>query len=184
MTAGATVADVLDACLAVAHDGTRAAIEAVAAAAAGPRDWRAAIPVLRAAVTPYDSVGPEYRAPGPDARRPSRTKSVEELPIALGFLLVAGGDYAGAVLGAVNYGRDADSIATMAGGIAGALGGARSVPERWCREVSEGSRTDLERPGRVMAAVAAELLAQDEQRHARRLRSMRALGGADQGAVR
>jgi ADP-ribosylglycohydrolase len=175
MAPGATADDVLTACLELARDGTRAAIAAVAAAAEGQRDWQAAIPVLRAAVAPYDSVGPAYREPGLDARRPSRLHSVEELPVALGFVLVAAGGYRDAVLGAVNYGRDADSIATMAGGITGALGGAGAVPRQWCEQVSTASRLDLETPGRVMAAVATEMLAADERRHAARQRSMRAL---------
>ena len=78
-------------------------------------EWAAAIPVLRAAVEPFDTVGPHYRAPAMDARRPSRTKAIEELPVALGMVLVADGDFESAVLGGVNYGRDADSIASMAG---------------------------------------------------------------------
>ena len=41
----------------------------------------------------------EYREPAMDARRPSRTKSIEELPIALGLALVADGEYREAVLG-------------------------------------------------------------------------------------
>ena len=178
MAPGATADDVLTACLGLARDGTRAAIAAVAAAAEGQRDWQAAIPVLRAAVEPYDSVGPTYRQPGLDARRPSRLHSVEELPVALGFVLVAAGGYRDAVLGAVNYGRDADSIATMAGGITGALGGAGAVPRQWCEQVATASRLDLETPGRVMAAVAAEMLAADERRHAARQRAMRTLQGS------
>ena len=42
-----------------------------------------------ATVAPFDSVGPEYRQMSMDARRPSRTKSIEELPVALGLLLGA-----------------------------------------------------------------------------------------------
>ena len=83
---------------------------------------------LREAVAPFDTVGPDYRAMSMDARRPSRTKAIEELPVAFGLLLAHDGDYRGAVLGAVNYGRDSDSIAVMAGALAGALGGAAAVP--------------------------------------------------------
>jgi ADP-ribosylglycohydrolase len=168
MVPGATADDVVAACLEVAHDGTRAAIEAVAGAAAAHRDWREAIPVLRAAVAPFDTVGDDYRNPHLDARRPSRTKSIEELPIALGFVLVAGGAYRDAVLGGVNYGRDADSIATMAGAITGALGGREAVPADWRAAVAAASRMDIEEPGRVMAAVAAELATEDAAREQRR----------------
>lgn len=44
------------------------------------------------------------------------------------MLLVGDGCYETSVLGAVNYGRDCDSIATMAGAIAGALSGVPAVP--------------------------------------------------------
>jgi ADP-ribosylglycohydrolase len=46
-------------------------------------------------------------------------------------LAAAQGEYVDAVLAGVNVGRDADTIAAMAGGIAGALHGAEAVPQRW-----------------------------------------------------
>jgi ADP-ribosylglycohydrolase len=161
MAPGSTVDDVLAAALELARDGTRSAIAAVTSAAREVGDWPAAIPVLRAAVAPYDSVGEEYRNPGLDARRPSRLHAIEELPVALGMLVVAGGGYREAVLGSVNYGRDADSIATMAGALAGALGGSAAVPAEWVATCAEASRVDLAGPGRVMASVAIEVRAAD-----------------------
>ncbi|WP_020666017.1 ADP-ribosylglycohydrolase family protein [Amycolatopsis nigrescens] len=164
MAPGATPAAVVDTCLALAHDGTRAAIEAVCSAADGEKDWRTGNPALREAVASFDTVGPHYRQPSPDARRPSRTKSIEELPVALGLLVLTGGDYREAVLGAVNYGRDADSIATMAGAICGALGGLSAVPQQWRTEVSAASKIDIEAPGRVLAELAGELAAAEDSR--------------------
>ncbi|ANW22053.1 ADP-ribosylglycohydrolase family protein [Streptomyces clavuligerus] len=161
---GATPASVVGTALALAKDGTRAAIAAVADAAAGHTDTEAARPALRAAVAPFDSVGPDYRAPAPDARRPSRTRSVEEVPIALGMLLVGGGDFRRTVLGAVNYGRDCDSTASMAGALVGALGGADAVPREWAKTVAEASRTDLHAPARELAAVAREIFRRDRER--------------------
>ncbi|MEN3360655.1 MAG: hypothetical protein V7637_4637 [Mycobacteriales bacterium] len=181
MTVGATAESVVATCLGLAQDGTRAAIDAVAAAAAGLTDWAAAVPALRAAIGPFDTVGPDYRNPGLDARRPSRTRSIEELPIALGMLLVAGGRYREAVLGAVNYGRDADSIASMAGGICGALGGLAAVPAPWREQVATASRLDLEAAGRVMTEVATEIFTRDEERrraHAAAFTELTAAGPA------
>ncbi|MGW5670222.1 ADP-ribosylglycohydrolase family protein, partial [Micromonospora sp. NPDC003776] len=152
----------------LARDGTRAAIDAVVKEARGYDDWKAAIPALRAAVAPYDTVGEEYRSPGLGARRPSRLHAIEELPVALGMLVVAGGEYRAAVLGSVNYGRDADSTATMAGAIAGALGGAAAVPAEWSDTVAAASRTDLIAPARVLAEVATEVFRRDRERFARR----------------
>ncbi|MFJ1565059.1 ADP-ribosylglycohydrolase family protein [Streptomyces erythrochromogenes] len=161
---GATAASVVETALSLAKDGTRAAIAAVCEVAGGYRDFESALAPLRAAVAPYDSVGPDYRTPSLDARRPSRLHAIEELPIALGMLLVADGRYEAAVLGAVNYGRDCDSIATMAGAIAGALGGEDVVPAVWAKQVAEASRLDLHAPAVALAAVAREIHARDRTR--------------------
>ncbi|GGZ54662.1 hypothetical protein GCM10010387_56060 [Streptomyces inusitatus] len=161
---GATPAAVIDTALALAKDGTRAAIEAVAGVAVRHTDFEPALAPLRAAIAPFDTVGPEYRAPSLAARRPSRVHSVEELPIALGMLLIGGGDYRRTVLGSVNYGRDCDSIATMAGAIAGALGGEASVPREWAKPVAEASRLDLHAPARELASVTREVFARDRAR--------------------
>ncbi|MFJ4780947.1 ADP-ribosylglycohydrolase family protein [Streptomyces sp. NPDC088762] len=161
---GATAASVVDTALSLAKDGTRAAIAAVAEAASAHRDFESALVPLRAAVAPYDSVGPDYRAPSLGARRPSRLHSIEELPIALGMLLIADGRYETSVLGAVNYGRDCDSIATMAGAVAGALGGEAAVPAAWAKQVAEASRLDLHAPAAALAAVAREVFTLDRAR--------------------
>ncbi|WP_267241282.1 ADP-ribosylglycohydrolase family protein [Streptomyces sp. PR69] len=160
----ATPASVVDAALALAKDGTRAAIEAVCETAALHSDMETALGPLREAVAPFDTVGPDYRAPSLAARRPSRLHAVEELPIALGMLLVGGGDYRRTVLGAVNYGRDCDSIATMAGAMAGALHGEGAVPDTWAKTVAEASRLDLHAPARELTAVAREIFARDTGR--------------------
>ncbi|MFI8099929.1 ADP-ribosylglycohydrolase family protein [Streptomyces sp. NPDC086023] len=161
---GATVDSVVGAALGLAKDGTRAAIEAVTEVAGRYRDFESALAPLRAAVAPYDSVGPDYRSPSLAARRPSRLHAIEELPVALGMLVVADGAYEPAVLGAVNYGRDCDSIATMAGALAGALHGEAGVPEVWAKRVAEASRLDLHGPAAVMAAVTREVFARDRAR--------------------
>ena len=176
MSPGATVASVVSACLDVARDGTRAAIVAVTERAAALTDSIAAVPELRAAIRPYDNVGETYREPSLDARRPSRTHAIEELPIALGMLVVAAGDFRAAVLGGVNYGRDSDSIATMAGAISGAMHGRAAIPEEWASAVAEGSRIDLDATGRTMAAVAREVFDHDQQRQRDRAAAFGALG--------
>ncbi|MEU4481005.1 ADP-ribosylglycohydrolase family protein [Micromonospora sp. NPDC023966] len=165
MRPGAGVDDVIQAALSVARDGTRAAIEVVAKAATTVDDWQSAIGVLREAVVPFDTVGPNYREPGLGGRRPSRLHAIEELPIALGMVIVARGNYTDAVLGAVNYGRDSDSIATMAGAICGALHGIEAIPEEWRDVVGRNSRLDLTATGRSMAEIAVEIRAKDRVRH-------------------
>jgi ADP-ribosylglycohydrolase len=172
VTPGATVDGVVETALRVAHDGTRAAIAAVVDAAATLTDWESALVPLRAAFAPFDSVGPVYAEPGLAARTPSRLHAIEELPIALGLLVVTQGGFEGTVLGGVNYGRDSDSIAAMGGALAGALGGTAALRRDWVDEVGAASRMDLEEPGRTMAEVAAAIFARDAARHERRTQAM------------
>ncbi|MGW7166161.1 ADP-ribosylglycohydrolase family protein [Streptomyces sp. NPDC054884] len=178
-TPGATAESVVTACLALAKDGTRTAIEKVCEEAARHGDAESALAPLRAAVAPYDTVGPDYRQPSLGARRPSRLHAIEELPVALGMVLAAGGDYRRAVLGSVNYGRDCDSIATMAGAVAGALGS--PVPEDWSKQVAEASRLDLWQPAATLAEVAREVFHRDVERRRTREQAFRTLSGALSG---
>jgi ADP-ribosylglycohydrolase len=172
---GATPDSVVAACLALAKDGTRTAIEQVCEVAARYSDFESALVPLREAIAPYDTVGPDYRAPSLDARRPSRTKAIEELPVALGMLVVSGGDYRHAVLGSVNYGRDCDSIATMAGAVAGALGS--TVPQDWSKTVAEASRLDLWEPATILTAVTCELFERDVLRRRAHEAAFTEIGG-------
>ncbi|RJL22965.1 ADP-ribosylglycohydrolase family protein [Bailinhaonella thermotolerans] len=168
MRPGATADSVVAACVRLARDGTRAAIEAVCDKAREYSHWEGSFEGLRAAMKPYDTVGEDYRDQGLGARRPSRLHSIEELPLALAFLLIAGGDVRETILGGVNYGRDADSIASMGGAIAGALGGADAVPADWREDVARASRLDLTAPGLAIAAVAERVRAEDLARHTAR----------------
>ncbi|WRZ93479.1 ADP-ribosylglycohydrolase family protein [Streptomyces sp. NBC_01007] len=172
---GATPDSVAAACLSLAKDGTRAAVEAVCEVASRHTDFESALLPLRRAVAPYDTVGPDYRSPSLGARRPSRLHSIEELPVALGMLLVSGGDFRHAVLGSVNYGRDCDSIATMAGALAGALGG--GVPHDWAKAVAESSRLDLDAPARTLAEVTREIFGRDVHRRRTHEAAYAALAG-------
>ncbi|MFE4368328.1 ADP-ribosylglycohydrolase family protein [Streptomyces sp. NPDC056835] len=163
-TPGATPGSVVEDVLKLAKDGTKSAIEAVCDVAARYDDFEDALAPLREAVAPFDTVGPDYRTPSLGARRPSRLHSIEELPIALGMLLVGRGDFRHTVLGSVNYGRDCDSIATMSGAIVGALYGEESVPKEWSTEIARASRLDLHAPALSLARVTREVYARDLER--------------------
>ncbi|GAB3709015.1 ADP-ribosylglycohydrolase family protein [Mariniluteicoccus flavus] len=182
MAPGASVDDVLGATVRLARDGTKAAIEAVLEAAdtvsgEGDERWGNAIAPLRDAIRPFDTVGELYRVPAQDSRRPSRLKAIEELPVALGFVKVTGGDARGAILGATNYGRDSDSIATMGGSICGALNGTAGVPAEWVERVGTASKLDMVAGGRRMADVARKVREADREREAARTRAWDALVG-------
>jgi len=165
---GASVETVVGAALRLAKDGTHAAIDAVTDAATRLPAGTIDVTPLRPVMAPFDTLGEQYRDPGLGARRPSRIHSIEELPLALGCVVASGGEYRQAVLAATNYGRDSDSIATMAGAICGALHGIEAVPKDWRETVAENSRLDLSATGATMAAVAREIFAADRARAAER----------------
>lgn len=161
---GAGVDDVLTAAVSLAKDGTRQAIEAVLEASQHYSDWREAVISggLRDAMRPFDTVADTYRDPGLGARRPSRIHAIEELPIALAMLSISEGDMWNSVLGGVNYGRDSDSIASIAGAMAGGLNGSAATPAEVMRTISEASRMDLTTPAISLAKTAAEIRHQDQ----------------------
>ena len=171
MRAEATPDSVVETCLRLAKDATRDAIDATVAAAGQLDGWHdGGLAELRRAFAPFDSVGDVYARPALNARTPSRLHAIEELPVAVGLLVATGGDYEETVLGGVNYGRDSDSIASMGGALAGALG--NPVRRDWVEVVSTASKIDVEAAGRTMAAVALEIFARDSERYERRARAI------------
>ena len=122
-------------------------------------DWKASIGPLRDVIRPFIGSAEKGKARGDGTNnwRPSREHSIEELPIALAFMLVSGGDFEGSILGAANYGRDNDSIASMAGAITGALHGRRVIRAGWMTQINEANRIDLFPLAKELAALTLHL---------------------------
>jgi len=72
---------------------------------------------------------------------PLGSEAAQTLAAALGMLVAAGGDLRLAIIGCVNYGRDNDSYATVAGAVAGALHGTKAIPPDW-RDTVEAANPD------------------------------------------
>ena len=53
------------------------------------------------------------------------------LPLALGHLLMRGGDFAPVLTGTLNLGREADKLGALVGAWAGALHGFSGIPDSW-----------------------------------------------------
>ncbi|MCY4073354.1 MAG: ADP-ribosylglycohydrolase family protein [Chloroflexi bacterium] len=156
----ATVDSIIDAVLGLAKEGTGKAIESVVETAGKHSDWKEAIHPLRDAMRPYDTAAENFRErgrPGTNHWMPSREHSIEEVPIALAFLVVTGGDFEGSVFGGVNYGRDNDSIAGMAGAIAGALHGAGAIRGDWMDQINSANRVDLRPIARDLTNLTVKL---------------------------
>jgi ADP-ribosylglycohydrolase len=155
----ATYQSVVDAALSVAREGTKRAIAAVVDRAAGLSDWQSAIGPLREAMRPFDGGADRFldRGNATDDWGPSRLRAIEEVPVALGFLVVAKGELEPAIFGGTNYGRDCDSIAGMAGAFAGALHGFSAVRPLWVEAIDRENRCDLRPLARDLAALTIDL---------------------------
>jgi ADP-ribosylglycohydrolase len=78
-----------------------------------------------------------YILPGiamPDAR--------ETVPVTLALFYLAKGDPKQTILYGANFGRDADTIASMAGALSGALYGASALSVEWVEKIRAGGRRD------------------------------------------
>lgn len=60
----------------------------------------------------------------------------EAVGLAFGIVAASKGKFEDAVVGAVNIGRDADTIAAIAGAICGAWNGIKVIPEKWTSRIS------------------------------------------------
>jgi ADP-ribosylglycohydrolase len=159
-----TANEIVEMAIELSNDGTKRAIQAVYQKSKTLSDWKSAINPLREAFKPYDTLEDEYRQQGDDARKPSRLLAIEELPIALGMLVVSQGSYREGVLGGVNYGRDSDSIATMTGAISGALNGVSGIPSEWLSTVEKASRRDFAKSSALLTEIASEIQKKDKAR--------------------
>jgi ADP-ribosylglycohydrolase len=82
--------------------------------------------------------------------------SRETVPLTLALLYLADCDVERAVTYGANFGRDADTVASMAGAVAGALQGARSIRSEWIDKTRELTARDQGELARVLAETALE----------------------------
>ena len=100
---------------------------------------------------------------------PVGSEAGQTLAVALAMLVIANGDYRQTVIGTVNYGRDNDSYAAVAGAIAGALNGVEAIPRDWAETVLNAN------PEPDLRAVALALTQVTAERHREHLETTRAL---------
>ena len=72
----------------------------------------------------------------------SMSEANEVIPKGLAVFAITRGDPKTAIITAVNFGRDTDCLAAVAGGLAGALSGAAGIPPEWIAQVNEAARQD------------------------------------------
>ena len=67
----------------------------------------------------------------------------EAIPAAFGLFVANNGDVMGSIKGGVNIGYDTDTVATMAGAIAGTLQGAGAFPDHYLELLNERNQIDI-----------------------------------------
>jgi len=72
----------------------------------------------------------------------SMSEASEVVPKGLALFVKTRGKPRQAIVAAVNFGRDTDCLAAIAGGLAGALSGASELPQEWIAQVNEATRKD------------------------------------------
>ncbi|MDF2961017.1 MAG: hypothetical protein K0S39_2752 [Paenibacillus sp.] len=135
---GVTVQDIINTALHYAKDGTKRAIQDICDKALELRSVKKDRDYV---VRAFHEVIARYSPMGDDVNRsidkvgiisnhytPSRLLSIEELPLALGFIVLHEGDLLEAVKDGVSSGRDTDSIGVMIGAILGGMHGVAAIP--------------------------------------------------------
>jgi ADP-ribosylglycohydrolase len=100
---------------------------------------------------------------------PVGSEAGQTLAVAFAMLVAANGDFSLAVQGAVNYGRDCDSYATVVGAIAGAMQGSSAIPAEWGNAVLEAN------PHPDLRQVATDLCNVVTQQHLERQATVHAV---------
>lgn len=181
-----TVDDIVGTALSLAKDGTRAAIEELAAAARSLRarrdDRDAVVAVFHRIIAKYSPMGDDVSrhidkvgVPS-DHYTPSRLRSIEELPLALAYIVLNEGDYYRSILDGINSGRDTDSIGVMAGVILGAMHGAEVIEPGDIEQLDRVNRLDLLDIADRFAETAAAIIRQDMEAAATRRRLLAGIG--------
>jgi ADP-ribosylglycohydrolase len=92
--------------------------------------------------------------------------SRETVPVALSLFYLADGDPRQTIVYGANFGRDADTIASMAGALAGAFRGASAMPGAWLGKVRDESPRAHEAVAQALIDVLLKRVADAEVRHA------------------
>ncbi len=149
MIEGISLEQIVQNALDLAKDGTKLAIAAVVDIVPKMRQAQDPASVLHQTLRPFSPMGDDLKR-SPDKigqptenYTPSRLKSIEELPVALGYILLHKGDFMESLKGGVNSGRDTDSIGCMIGAILGAWHGVDAINPEYIQQLRQANGYDL-----------------------------------------
>ncbi|KZE71633.1 hypothetical protein AV654_05345 [Paenibacillus elgii] len=168
---GVTVHDVAETAVYYAKDGTKRAIYALCEKAlllqADRADRDKVVHALHEVMAVYspmrDDVNRSIDKVGIPSNHytPSRLFSIEELPLALAYMVLHDGDFLEAVKDGVSSGRDTDSIGVMIGAILGAMQGVRAIPSDEIAVLEEVNKQDMAGSCDRFTEAAAAIIQED-----------------------
>ena len=137
------------------HDDTLAALRAVLAKVNPKDSYEQFANAMLAAILPFNG------------------SAIEEIPVALAVFRYGNGDFLRTLRAAVLYGRDADSIAGMACGLAGALRGVNQIPPELRAASNEANRRDFAQIAARFHTTILEIAEKDRARWNQRAATIR-----------
>ena len=169
--ANIAIEEIIETAISLAKDGTKEAIKDLTAAAKELRtknaDMDEVIQVLQKKMEKYspmkDDVHRKLEKIGVPSNHytPSRIFSIEELPMALAFIVLNDGDFYNSIFDGINSGRDTDSIGVMTGVILGAMYGVEVIKKEEVRLLEETNKTNYTFIAEQFAEVAEIIIKKD-----------------------
>jgi ADP-ribosylglycohydrolase len=167
----ADIEDIITTAIDHAKDGTRKAIIDMTSAA---RELRGKKAEMDEVIEVFHKIISNYSPMGDDVHRrvekvgvpsnhytPSRLFSIEELPMALAFIVLNNGDFYKSIFDGINSGRDTDSIGAMIGAILGAMYGGKILKEEDVELLEKTNKMNLISLADEFAETAAGIIRND-----------------------
>lgn len=148
-TENITAEEIYDIAVFYAKDGTKKALEELKDAVKSFNKEEDNTEKIYNIISKYSSVGenlirdPEKVGIPTEAYTPSRLKSIEELPVALSYILLYDGDFDKSLINGVNWGRDTDSIGVMIGAVLGAKNGIEAISPEYTEKLCKANKYDF-----------------------------------------
>ncbi|MBM7582962.1 ADP-ribosylglycohydrolase [Caldicoprobacter guelmensis] len=165
------ISDIIQTALNCAKDGTKKAIEEICNAALKLRKYKDDKDLV---VKEFHKIMSYFSPMGDDVNKtiekvgipsnyytPNRLFSIEELPIALGYITLHDGDFQNSVIDGINSGRDTDSIGVMIGAILGAKHGYKVISKEDIETLEKVNKLNLIEAADRFAEVAQYIIQKD-----------------------
>lgn len=167
----ATIDDIIETAIQYAKDGTKHAIidmvEVARKLKAEKVNMDTVIESLQTVIEPYspmkDDVHRKLEKIGVPSNHytPSRLFSIEELPMALAFIILNDGDFYKSIYDGINSGRDTDSIGVMIGVILGAMYGESIIKQEEIHLLETTNKMNYRKLADSFSVVAREIISKD-----------------------